>query len=253
MALPNTLDVTERGLSRLISQWKDKVVVQGITKALLDNIQVIEDQNQQVLTERGIYEAVGVQLDVIGLLVGEARQGKDDTEYRAAILNRIAINSSNGTPVKMMEILSLLTESDNVKIWEHPTASAFLFADRGVTNATAITVEEIAPAGVKATLLTDVGGNSLICSDLTIGSSSLVTDATDQVVTDAADNIVVASFLDVGTGTNSFLPNLGDPLTNPLCDVVTTEVINYESGYILDESSNHLITGDGDRIRYQIT
>lgn len=252
MALPQEVNVTEVGLGRLISQWKDKDVVQGVTKSILDNIQVIEDQNQQILRERGIFEAIGAQLDVLGLLVGEARLGRVDEPYRVAILNRIAVNTSDGTPVKMMEIMRLITGSPIARVWEHYPASAFFYVDRGATNSTAVTLQEIAPAGVSTVLLADTLEDSLICSDLISLTSNLVTNNIDNIVTDGIDSITASGTTDSPVGERSFLPELTEGvILNPLCDVLLPATVIFESGLIINDNSDFLAINDGSRIRYQ--
>ena len=47
---------------------------------------------------------VGDQLDGIGEIVGLAREGRDDTTYRARIRARILTNKSNGTPPDLIAI-----------------------------------------------------------------------------------------------------------------------------------------------------
>jgi len=121
-------DQVSVGVKRLIHQWQDKPKVVGLLTAFLNSTQKIEDTFEQLLKERGIDTAIGAQLDIIGLIVGEPRFDKDDDEYRAAIKLRIGINTSDGT---------------------EPVVSSLL---KQITGATTATFTDVYPAGVKYVL-----------------------------------------------------------------------------------------------------
>lgn len=145
MASPERIDIVEKGLSRLMTQWDDKPVVQGLIKSFLENIQVVEDQNIQLLEERSIDSAVGIQLDILGLLIGQSRNVVEgaygeyfgfltnpngvgfnqapffvdgdpiyvtktlgDDQYRVYLKARAASNGSSGTPEDVIEFFQAL-------------------------------------------------------------------------------------------------------------------------------------------------
>lgn len=76
--------------------------------ALIGPIQDVENALQQLLTERTIDTAVGVQLDVLGRVVGQARGGLPDDDYRRYLRARIATNRSNGVTEDLITIMSLV-------------------------------------------------------------------------------------------------------------------------------------------------
>ena len=71
----------------------------------MTQIQDLEDSSFEVLLNRWIDTAVGVQLDGVGAIVGEAREGRGDDEYRLAIKARIQINFSEATPEDILTAL----------------------------------------------------------------------------------------------------------------------------------------------------
>jgi hypothetical protein len=93
--------------------------------ALLSEVQTAEDAALATLIGRYLDNAIGVQLDGLGDLVGEERLGRSDDDYRNAIRVRIFQNQSSGTPEEMLTLLRLL-----------------------VQDATGIHIEEIFPAKV---------------------------------------------------------------------------------------------------------
>lgn len=158
MSLPQNIDQVVLGLERLIHQWKDKPNVVGLLTSYLESIQEVEDIYEQLLTERGVDTAVGVQLDILGKIVGEPRNSRTDDDYRPAILLRVAINTSDGTEPKIVEVLTALA---------------------GVP----VSLTEVFPAGI----IVDVSGVSL--ADLNSFFGVL-----DDVVAATVTPSVVASF-----------------------------------------------------------
>ncbi len=240
MAVPAKLDQVQIGLNRMLSQFDNSPKLRGLFQAYLENVQDVEEMFYQLLTERDIYSAIGAQLDVIGLLVGELRRGRDDEEYRQAILNRVVLNTSDGTPPVVLEILKLLTSADTVGLFEHYPANIHYFASGGVNNSTPQTMDNASAAGVNVRVMFDEGSNSFIPAGLVSeeyllevlsgGTSILGVDNT----VNAGEDIGVQQVVSFGIGDRSILPYTLDPetatrvnfvgdtqeLQNPLCAVL---------------------------------
>lgn len=75
--------------------------------------QSIELMLQQLLTERSIDTAVGAQLDIIGKIVGQPRNGLDDDTYRRYCRARIATNKSNGIVENLITVTDLIVYDDD--------------------------------------------------------------------------------------------------------------------------------------------
>lgn len=83
----------------------------NITKlivALMSPVQDAENALQQLLTQRSIDTAVGAQLDQIGTIVGQARGGLVDDDYRRYCRARIAANRSTGSVEDAIKIANLV-------------------------------------------------------------------------------------------------------------------------------------------------
>ena len=76
--------------------------------ALCSGVQSAEDALQQLLTQRSLGTAVGAQLDVLGAIVGQPRQGLSDDDYTRYIRARIATDRSNGLINELLNITSLI-------------------------------------------------------------------------------------------------------------------------------------------------
>lgn len=108
-------------LGNYIQKFKGKPRLMALTTAYIEQIQDLEDAFYQLITDRTIETAVGAQLDGIGSIVGEAREGREDEDYRLAIRVRILLNLTNGTIEQVIEILSLATGGKTIHVinWAH--------------------------------------------------------------------------------------------------------------------------------------
>jgi len=118
MSLPQNIDQIALGIERLIHQWKDKPNVVGLLTSYLESVQEVEDIYNQLLTERGVDTAIGAQLDILGRIVGEPRNSRNDDDYRNAIRLRISINTSDGTEGSVSDAIKLITGVDDLKVVE---------------------------------------------------------------------------------------------------------------------------------------
>lgn len=84
-------------LSRFIEQFKDQPDIAAVLTSYVLQIQDLECALSDLLTETTLQTSVGQHLDDLGDLVGEPRAGRDDEQYRTAIIARIGLNTSNGT------------------------------------------------------------------------------------------------------------------------------------------------------------
>lgn len=84
-----------------------------LLKAVCGPIQDLENAMQQVLIKRGVDTAIGYQLDVIGKIVGQARNGLDDDTYRRYVRARIRVHNSTGTVEDAIRVSDLIIYDDD--------------------------------------------------------------------------------------------------------------------------------------------
>jgi hypothetical protein len=106
MTLTKKTDHVIEAKDNLVEQFKKSPKMQAFIAAFADQVQDLEDAFFEVFEERWIDTAVGVQLDGLGAIVGEDREGRGDDEYRLAIKARIQINFSEATPEDMLLALT---------------------------------------------------------------------------------------------------------------------------------------------------
>jgi hypothetical protein len=220
MTLVLIRDQTKQGLERLVTEWEDKPNVQGLVKSYLQNIEKVEKIYEQLLNERGVFTAIGAQLDVIGTIVGQKRGGNADPEYRQDILNRIAINAADGTPEKIIEILKTITGSAKAQVFEHYPANVHAFISGAPSNSVAEALQDITPAGVSSRLMFDAGVDSYIGATAVRIVIDLALENNDEVGLENGDTLGISdvTITAFGNGTRSFFPHsLETVIKNPLC------------------------------------
>ncbi len=121
--------------------------------------QVLDDQTLLIEQVRDPDVAAGVQLDQIGERVGQAREGRDDPEYRLWIKARQFINRSNGYPDDSLIVLQLIEPALVPTIEEYYPSSYVIHADELVADPDAIwrILVQVKPAGVKMYLTYGLG------------------------------------------------------------------------------------------------
>jgi hypothetical protein len=131
-------DVVERGLARRIDEYKKREKFGAWLASYLKGLQTIEAATWEVILERLLTDAVGVQLDMLGKIVGEPRWTSDDDEYRISIFARIAVNSSNGRYQDIETVAALVLRVGDTDAAFHPEehfpATIFVVADEPIEN-----------------------------------------------------------------------------------------------------------------------
>jgi len=103
-------------VSLLPHQHKEKLLTEAWLRVLVRPFQRIENVTWQVLTEMDLETAIGAQLDILGRVVGEARAGKADEDYRRFIRARIRVNRSSGTINELVKIIRLMLGDETVPL-----------------------------------------------------------------------------------------------------------------------------------------
>jgi len=119
MSATKILNHSDAGFERLAHQFKEKPKIEGLARGILTGFQDVEEALFQMLELFSVFTATGKQLECIGQIVGEPRRGRKDPAYRIAILAKIAINTSKGTPEDAIKVFSLITGATIVQLHEY--------------------------------------------------------------------------------------------------------------------------------------
>ncbi len=111
--------------SKLLEQFAKAKTLHAVVRAHVKPLQALELAALQVIGAFDVNTAVGKQLDVVGWLVGEDRQGKGDVAYRAYVKARILANASKGRPRDIYAIVrALIGDVPTVTLSREPGLAA---------------------------------------------------------------------------------------------------------------------------------
>ncbi len=215
----------ELALSRLAGQFDGSENLKKLLTESVRPLQSIEQDFNDLKVNRWIESAVGQQLDNLGNIVGELRQGRDDETYRRVLLFRVFVNVSEGTPQVLLAALKFLTDPTDMQYIEVYPATVLLYTNGYfVDNRIQSQVQDVSPAGI-ATVPVMVSfantpfrftreplpGELFVNADqdyLTANNADLQVSQGAVVSGKSALGGVVPSELDVGLG---YLEVLGSP------------------------------------------
>lgn len=141
------IDHSEKALSRQLWQFKESPNFSKLLNIYALESQEVEDTLQDLLYNRSVFTATGINLDIVGNLVGETRKGRpDDPDYRQAILRRIARNTSDATPEIIMGIILSMTQATKTCIWEYYPVNACYLTNGSKLSDIENAVQEASPA-----------------------------------------------------------------------------------------------------------
>lgn len=132
----------------LLYQFANSPNIQKMLEIYGDQVQELEIEYFKLLESLGIDTATDYALDVIGKEVGELRQGKNDTDYRSAILTKIFINNASGTPEEVISASKQITGATQIKYSEQYPAGVVLEILGAEYVSKAPTIRKTLPAGV---------------------------------------------------------------------------------------------------------
>lgn len=156
-----TVNHTARALSRLVEQFKHQQPIIDWLEAVAGSCQPLEEAYQQLLLLRRIDTGEGEQLNVIGRIVGQPREGRDDAAYKPILRARVAANKSEGTIEDIVNICKLAVDSPDTHVIarSEPIASAnvevsSIAIDDDIADALIVLLRGAVKAGVRLLLVT---------------------------------------------------------------------------------------------------
>lgn len=174
--LPIVVDQVEQGVSRVIDNLVDKENYIKLLTLFLEEVQQLEDQNHLIARQKNLDAAEGVWLDYIGAIVGLPRAGRSDEDYRFAIRTKIGINTSDGTPNVIIDLIKQHTSATDVKLIDYYPAG-FITTNNGTSGENSSLfelLEGVKPAGVSAEIIWNEGGTRFVPAWLNANSETTV-------------------------------------------------------------------------------
>ncbi len=158
-------DHVERSINQLIEVFRKQRNATWLS-ATVGQIQEVEDALWQLNEGFDVDTAEGQALDFLGTVVGEARNGRLDGDYRAAVRARILVNQSDGTIDDMLQVLLALDPSMTAIVREFYPAAIRFDVTSTFAGASAETMARMLrqskPAGVRLTFVPIDSDDSMI-------------------------------------------------------------------------------------------
>ena len=168
--IPEPEDHLQAILSSDLEQYKESKALSVLMKALISQLQRTEDTFLDLQLKRFIPTAFGYTLDLMGSIVGELRNFKDDNDYRTAILIRALINNGGGTPEDIISAIRILYAPRKIEYSENTSANFSLFiqaskvippqVDQGLFNIRSL-INSIKPMGVGEFIVVASSGDNI--------------------------------------------------------------------------------------------
>ena len=134
---PVQIDHTTREFDNRIDLFKKAVPRTDVLMlALTNQNNDIEEMFFDLLTKRSIDNATGINLDIIGKIIGLSRySGQTDTSYRLDLKAWVKYLFSQGEINTLTFVLQNLTDSVNVILEEYFPGAVIMFFDGTILNA----------------------------------------------------------------------------------------------------------------------
>jgi hypothetical protein len=179
MGVPTQItDHADRAKARRLQQFKQATNLAAFMDAMSSEVQAYEDAVYPMLALLDIDTQVDDQLDKIGELVNEPRNGASDANYRIAIRAKIGVIVGSGTADEIIQLFDDLTGSTTIDYLEDYPAGFCIYGDAAsYPSATLQALDDSAVGGVYVCLLTRL----------------LQEGTTDLITTEASDAIYLRS------------------------------------------------------------
>jgi len=197
------LDYSSIAVSRLAGQFENSPKLKSLISEIVSTLSIIENNMDSIVADRWIETSIGKQLDGIGGIVGEPRQGRNDDSYRLAIKFRIFVNISKGTPIDLVRGLKFLTDPTDCQYLEAYPATAFLFTNSFFVNKKInYELQQIAPAGISnITVAVSFADKPFRFSKGSIPGELFVNNKIDYLTANGSDIKVTQTSAPVGLAT----------------------------------------------------
>ena len=178
--------------SLIPEQYKDATnlnILLEILSTPFDDLKVVFSDLKNILN---LESAQGAQLDLIGDIVREKRNGRSDSDYIIGIRFKIFKNTSRGFVDDVVKALKFITSASKVIYSDNPPASYTIYTNgTALTNDIKILIDKLSAAGVSVIVYASDGEIPLTMVEIVTEQRNLVDNLDQQIIDDSANNIVI--------------------------------------------------------------
>jgi hypothetical protein len=248
-----SLDLQKVARDLMLSQFKDKPVINGLLDSWTKPLQEFEETIKYLIDNGGISNARGPLLDMIGSWMGVERNGRPDPSYRTAILGRAVGSDMDGTTEKFLQGLRTLANTNDVTFFEAYPATIYPVLGSGWVAGIVSEIQRIRMAGVECRVLLSSDLEYQEFGEVGDESNLIYTNTEDsyQVVVDGLEYDLAVSVVQSAEvyGTSTICGEGGVEMNNafPMADVMLTDV-KIEAGLLVDNNGNQIVDELGNPI-----
>lgn len=153
--IPVSMDYVQQALDKLFYQYRESSNLKELLSSFCVNLGLTQTDTYDIIGSLDLETSTGTFLDLIGKLVNVPRAGRSDDDYRSAIKLSIAFNTSQGTPDKLLEAITLATNATTVRLWETFPLGARYYTDgqAGFSSNVADRIREASPITAEQVVL----------------------------------------------------------------------------------------------------
>lgn len=158
------INVVDKGVNRMVWELQTGENHVKFLTLFLKQIQEVEDTFFQILDAGNIDLAEGIQLDLIGYILGVTRDGMGDDSYRDFLKFQVLVNTADGTYESIYNAFFSLTSSEDIRIIESGTAFGCLFfsGKNAFNSSSKVLMENVKAAGTRWIVKGDFYSNCLL-------------------------------------------------------------------------------------------
>ena len=173
-----------KAASRTTEFWRTDEIFCALRDIIADEIQEAENAIWEIIASNDVDRAFGASLDKLGRIVNEAREHRTDPSYRVRIIARGVILRSHGRTTDLLNMLTLLDESEFRIVTTPPAAFLVTMVDPPTGHAArgefASLIAQCRAAGVGAMITIPAQDGGFILAD-TVANTVEGSDVGDYV------------------------------------------------------------------------
>jgi len=156
---------SEDAKKRLLEQYKNKPKIIGFIKSITgERAQQLEDSIYKLYSRLDFDGSEGIQLDKIGTIVKQGRNGMTDAQYRLFLKAKACVNVSEGDPERLISVWSILAQASLVQLTEQYPCGISLTANGAPPTGLEIfayhLVQQAAAGGVRILSISEFDDNT---------------------------------------------------------------------------------------------
>jgi hypothetical protein len=182
----------ERFKTLLLEQYKESKNLNNILEVISTTFEELDQVFKDLKEVLNIDKAKGKIIDLIGDIVGEKRNGREDEEYLKYVKFKIFKNTSRCFVDDVVKILKFITNASIVIYSDNPPASYTIYTNGlEVPKDIKKILDKLSAAGVSLIVYASLGETPFIATELSIQEYNLVDQSDNQFIENLGNELIL--------------------------------------------------------------